>query len=53
MYVLVLTKKPTSTRVLSYEKKPNNQGIHAVVMGDKSATSMTSKELARALKKTD
>jgi hypothetical protein len=53
VYVLVLTKGPTSTRVLAYEKKPNNKGIHAVVMGDKSASSMTSKELEKALKKTD
>jgi hypothetical protein len=50
-YVLVLGKKVGANQVLAYEKKPDNNGFHAVVRGDQSVTTLTRKGLKEALKK--
>ena len=47
-YVLVVTNKPTSERVLGYQKD-QYKGMHSVVMGDGSVSTMTNKELQKNL----
>jgi hypothetical protein len=52
VYVLVLTQKPAPNRVLAFEKKAD-KGYHTVVMGDNAVKVFTTKELKKALKKSD
>jgi hypothetical protein len=49
-YVLIVGKKLGANHILAYEKKPD-KGLHTVVRGDQSVTTMSTKELKKALKK--
>jgi hypothetical protein len=50
LYVLVVTRNPSSANVLVYEKTPDAEGMHIVAMGDRSVKTMTAQELQQALK---
>jgi hypothetical protein len=48
--VLIVTTTPASNKVLAYEKEPDLNGKHLVLMGDGSIDSMTEAQLQKALK---
>jgi hypothetical protein len=51
LYVLVVTRNPSSANVLLYEKVPDADGLQIVAMGDRSVKTLTAQELQEALKK--
>ena len=49
-YIVIVGKKLGARDILAYEKKPD-KGVYTVARGDQSVTTMSAKELKKALKK--